>query len=149
MPQSLALVLVHIIFSTKNRGAFMQAPDLRSEIHAYLTATLRSLECQPLQVGGVADHIHILAGLSRTTSLADVVKNLKTSSTKVAKDKGHLHFSWQTGYGAFSVSQSLKDSVISYIASQEIHHRKMAFQEEFRTLLQEHGVAFDERYVWD
>ena len=127
----------------------MQTPDLRSDVHAYITATLRGLECQPLQVGGVADHIHILAGLSRTTSLADLVKNLKTSSTKVVKDKGHLHFGWQTGYGAFSVSQSLKDSVISYIASQEIHHRKMTFQEELRMLLQKHGVAFDERYVWD
>ena len=127
----------------------MQAPDLRSEIHAYLTSTLRALECQPIQVGGVADHIHILAGLSRTSSLADVVKNLKTSSTKVVKDKGQFHFGWQTGYGAFSVSQSLKDSVISYIANQEIHHRKMTFQEEFRMLLQKHGVAFDERYVWD
>ena len=127
----------------------MQAPDLRSEVHAYLTATLGDLECQPLQVGGVADHIHILARLSRTPSLADLVKNLKTSSTKVVKDKGHLHFGWQTGYGSFSVSQSLKDSVISYIASQEIHHRKVTFQEEFRTLLKKHGVAFDERYVWD
>lgn len=113
MPQSLALVLVYIIFSTKNRAAFMQAPDLRSEVNAYLTATLRGLECRSLQVGGVADHIHILAGLSRTTCLAELVKNLKTSSTKAVKDKGHLHFGWQTGYGAFSVSQSLKDSVIS------------------------------------
>ena len=127
----------------------MQAPDLRSDVHAYLTATLRGLECRPLQVGGVADHIHILAGLSRTACLAELVKNLKTSSTKAMKDKGNPHFGWQTGYGAFSVSQSLKDSVISYIASQEVHQRKMTFQEEFRTLLQKHGVTFDERCLWD
>jgi putative transposase len=149
MPQSLALVLVHIIFSTKNRMAFLQSAELRSEVHAYLTGTLRGLQCEPLQVGGTEDHVHILSGLSRTTSLAELVKKLKTSSTMTVKAKGHSHFSWQSGYGAFSVSQSAKESVIAYIASQEIHHRKMTFQEEFRTFLQKHGISFDERYVWD
>ena len=149
MPQSLALVLVHVIFSTKNRVPFLQSPELRSEVHAYLTGTLRGLQCAPLQVGGAEDHVHILSGLARTTSLAELVKNLKTSSTKIVRNKGHSHFSWQSGYGAFSVSHSAKESVIAYIASQEIHHRKMTFQEEFRTFLQKHGISFDERYVWD
>jgi REP-associated tyrosine transposase len=149
MSQSLALVLVHIIFSTKNRMAFLQSPELRSEVHAYLTGTLRSLHCEPLRVGGMPDHVHILSGLSRTPSLAELVKNLKTGSTMAIKAKGHSHFSWQGGYGAFSVSQSAKESVMAYIASQEIHHRKMTFQEEFRTILMKHGVLFDERYVWD
>jgi putative transposase len=149
MSQSLALVLVHIIFSTKNRIAFLRAPDLRSEVHAYLTATLRGLDCDALRVGGVEDHVHLLIGLSRKTSLAELVKSLKTSSTKIVKDKDHRHFSWQSGYGAFSVSQSAKDSVVSYIASQEIHHRKMTFQEEFRAILNKHRIRFDERYVWD
>ena len=110
MSQSLALILVHLIFSTKNRISFLQSSQLRSEVHAYLTATLHALGSEPLQVGGVADHVHLLFGLSRTTSLADVVKNL--SSTKVVKNKGHPDFSWQAGYGAFSVSQSMKDSVV-------------------------------------
>jgi putative transposase len=149
MSQSLALVLVHIIFSTKNRIAFLPSPDLRSEAHAYLTGTLRGLHCEPLQVGGMADHVRILSGLSRTTSLAELVKKLKTSSTMAIKAKGHSHFSWQSGYGAFSVSQSAKESVMAYIASQEIHHRKMTFQEEFRTILKKHGVLFDGRCVWD
>jgi REP-associated tyrosine transposase len=149
MPQSLALVLVHIIFSTKNRAALLQVPDLQSEVHAYLTATLRGLECEPLRVGGVKDHVHILAALSRKTSLAELIKSLKTSSTRMLKDKGHRHFGWQSGYGAFSVSQSAKESVISYVANQEFHHRKMTFQEEFRAILEKHRVAFDERYVWD
>src|SRR5271170_2522079 len=82
MSQSLALVLVHIIFSTKNRMPFLQSAELRSEVHAYLTGTLRGLECDPLQVGGVEDHVHILCGLSRKISLAELVKNLKTSLTK-------------------------------------------------------------------
>jgi len=149
MPQSLALVLVHVIFSTKNRIAFLQSAELRSEVHAYLTGTLRGLQCEPLRGGGMEDHVHILAGLSRTTSLAELVKKLKTSSTMTIKAKGHSHFSWQSGYGVFSVSQSTKESVIAYIANQEIHHRKMTFQEEFRSFLAKHGIAFDERYVWD
>jgi putative transposase len=147
--QSLALVLVHLVFSTKNRIPFLQSPELRSEVHAYLTATLRGLDCEPVQVGGVADHVHVLFGLSRKISLADVVKYLKTSSTKILKEKGYPDFSWQTGYGAFSVSQSMKDSVIAYIANQEIHHRKMSFQDEIRAIMNKHGVRFDERYIWD
>jgi putative transposase len=91
MSQSLALVLVHIIFSTKYRIAFLQSPELRSEVHAYLTGTLRGLHCEPLQVGGMPDHFHILSGLSRTTSLAELVKHLKTSSTMAIKAKGHSH----------------------------------------------------------
>jgi putative transposase len=149
MPQSLALVLVHIIFSTKNRSPFLQSAEVRSQAHAYLTGTLRALDCAPLQVGGVADHVHILCGLSRKISLAELVKNLKTSSSKILKGKGHYGFSWQSGYGAFSVSQSAKEPVFSYIAEQEIHHRKMTFQEEFRALLNKHGIRFDEQYVWD
>src|SRR6266478_8617242 len=129
MPQSLALVLVHIIFSTKNRMPFLQSAELRSEVHAYLTGTLRGLECDPLQVGGVEDHVHILCGLSRKISLADLVKNLKTSSSKILKGKVHDGFSWQNGYGAFSVSQSASKSVFSYIAEQDIHHRRMTFQD--------------------
>jgi putative transposase len=104
MPQSLALVLVHVIFSTKDRRPFLQACEVRSQAHAYLTGTLRALECAPLQVGGVEDHVHILCGLSRKISLAELVKNLKTSSTKILKGKGQDGFSWQSGYGAFSVS---------------------------------------------
>jgi putative transposase len=149
MSQSLALVLVHIIFSTKNRVRFLQAAEIRSEVHAYLAGTLRALECTPLQVGGVEDHVHILCGLSRKISLAELVKNVKTSSTRILKGKGHDDFSWQSGYGAFSVSQSVRDSVLSYIAEQEIHHRRISFQDEFRALLNKHGVRFNERYVWD
>lgn len=149
MPQSLALVLVHIIFSTKHRMPFMQSPDLRSEVHAYLTGTLRGLDCEPLRVGGIGDHVHILTALSRSICIAELVKKLKTGSTKIIKDKGNRHFAWQSGYGAFSVSQSSKESIIAYIATQEEHHRKMTFQEEFRVLLQKHGVPFDERYLWD
>ena len=149
MPQSLARLLVHLVFSTKNRIPLLQSPQLRSEVHAYLTATLQGQDCEPVQVGGVADHVHLLFGLSRTITLADLVKNLKTSSTKMVREKGQRDFSWQTGYGAFSVSESNKSAVIAYIADQEINHRKMTFQEEIRALLKKHNVRFDERYIWD
>jgi putative transposase len=149
MSQSLALVLVHIVFSTKNRIPFLQSLELRSEVHAYLTGTVRGLECDPLQVGGVQDHVHILCGLSRKISLAELVKNLKASSTRIIKAKGHHSFNWQSGYGAFSVSQSAGESVFSYIAKQEIHHRRIDFQDEFRAMLNKHGIHFDERFVWD
>ena len=149
MPQSLALVLVHIIISTKNRKPFLRSVELRSQVHAYLTGALRCLDCSPLLVGGVEDHVHILCRLSRKISLSELVKNLKTSSTKHVKENGHHDFSWQSGYGVFSVSQSAKESVFAYIANQEIHHRKMNFQDEFRALLTKHGIRFDERYVWD
>jgi putative transposase len=118
-------------------------------MHAYLTGTLRNSECEPLRVGGTEDHVHILSGLSRNTSLAELVKNLKTSSSRNFKNRGPTHFAWQSGYGAFSVSQSSKASVIAYIANQEIHHRKATFQDEFRSFLKKYGVGFDERYVWD
>jgi REP-associated tyrosine transposase len=149
MPQSLARLLVHLVFSTKSRIPFLQSLPLRSEVHAYLTATLQGLDCEPVQVGGVADHVHLLFSLARTISLADLVRHLKTSSTKMMREKGRGDFSWQTGYGAFSVSESNKDAVIAYIVDQEIHHRKMTFQEEIRALLKKHSVRFDERYVWD
>src|ERR1700722_10999915 len=89
MSQSLALVLVHIIFSTKNRKPFLRSVELRSQVHAYLTGTLRCLECDPLIVGGVEDHVHILCELSRKISLSELVKNLKTSSTRNLKDHGN------------------------------------------------------------
>jgi putative transposase len=149
MPQSLASVLVHIIFSTKNRLPLLKAPELRSQVHSYLTATLRELNCEPLQVGGVEDHVHLLSTLSRTIAVSELIKNLKTSSTRIVKDKGHRDFGWQSGYGAFSVSPSTKESVIAYITDQEAHHRKVTFQDEFRAFLGKHGIKFDERYVWD
>ena len=96
---------------------------------------------------GQEDSAHI--GLSRKISLSELVNNLKTSSSKILKGKVHHGFSWQNGYGAFSVSQSASKSVFSSIADQEIHHRRMTFQEEFRALLNKHEIRFDERYVWD
>ena len=149
MSRSLAAVLLHVVFSTKNRTFFLQADELRSKTHAYLCGILRNLDCSPVQIGGVADHVHILLGFSRSLTIADLIKKLKVSSTTMIKDTGLLDFTWQAGYGVFSVSESTKESVISYIANQELHHKKLTFQDELRALLKKHCVAFDERYLWD
>jgi len=150
VPQSLARVLVHLIFSTKNREPVV-TPALRTELFPYLSAVLNHDGCPSLRVGGVADHVHLLFGLSRTRCIADVVENVKTSSSKWIKTRDPTlgHFHWQAGYGVFSVSQSNTAEVVKYISNQEEHHRTTTFQEEFRAFLHRHGMEFDERYLWD
>ena len=150
MPQSLSRVLVHLVFSTKNREPFL-SPAVQHELHPYLAGTLDHIDCPSLQVGGVADHVHLLFGLSRTRTIASVAEAVKTSSSKwlKTKDARLSAFHWQTGYGSFSVSQSESDKVVAYIRNQEHHHRKMTFQDEYRRFLELHRVEFDERYVWD
>ncbi len=151
MPQSLARVLVHIVFSTKSRQALLIERRVRAEMHAYLGGTCNELECPVITVGGTADHVHILCSLSRNVSLAQFIGDLKRSSSKWVKTKGRLlsKFSWQNGYGVFSVGQSQVEFVKGYIASQDDHHRKRTFQEEYREFLHRYQVEYDERYVWD
>ena len=150
MPQSLSRVLVHLVFSTKERARVL-TPAIQGELHPYLAVVLRENGCPSLQVGGVEDHVHLLFGLSRTLSLAQVVEIVKTSSSKWIKTKGPqwAGFHWQGGYGAFSVSQSNADEVVRYIEHQAEHHRTLTFQDEFRKFLERHQVPYDERYVWD
>ncbi|MGA2616341.1 MAG: IS200/IS605 family transposase [Thermoguttaceae bacterium] len=151
MPQSLSNVLVHLVFSTKNRRADLKGRDLRKQMHRYLAGVSAKLDCPAIVVGGAEDHVHLLARLSRTVTLADWVKELKRASSLWAKKKNPQwsSFQWQAGYGAFSVSQSQSARVQRYIESQEERHRRSSFQDEFRALLRRHGVAFDEQYVWD
>ena len=149
MPQSLANILTHLIFSTKNREPLLSDKDLRRRAHDYLAAVLKDLRCPALIVGGVADHVHILCQLAKTQSVSVIMEHLKASSSKWLKTQGVRTFSWQRGYGAFSVSQSNVASVVSYIEKQEEHHRTVTFEEEFRLFLKRYRVAFDERYIWD
>ncbi|MEX2142269.1 MAG: IS200/IS605 family transposase [Pirellulales bacterium] len=151
MPQSLSNVLVHIVFSTKHRRPWLRTPEVRSAMTGYLIGTLQNLKCSPLIVGVVEDHAHILCNLHRTLSVAKLVEELKTSSSARIKEEGPqlADFHWQNGYGAFSVSQSNAAQVKEYIANQEEHHRLRSFQEEFRLLLERHGISYDERYIWD
>lgn len=151
MSQSLAKILVHLVFSTKDRAPLLQARALRTELHAYLGGILTHLGCQPIIAGGVEDHVHLLFALSRTCAVADVVKEVKRGSSTWIKPKEPtlVDFAWQNGYGAFSIGSSQIATVRNYIANQEDHHRSISFQDELRTLFQRYEIEFDERYVWD
>ena len=150
MPQSLGKMILHIIFSTKDRQRWLDS-DVRSRLHAYLATICRNLNAELVHVGGVADHVHIVTTLPRTLSQAELVEHIKKTSSKWIKtlDARYRGFFWQRGCGAFSVSPSQLESVLKYLDSQQDHHRTRTFQEEYRELLRRHGVDFDERYVWD
>lgn len=151
MPQSLSAVYLHLVFSTKDRRPFLRDKTVRDALHAYVGGVSKTLDCPPLIVGGVEDHVHLLCRFARTITQAEWVKELKRISNGWLKEHGrdYVDFEWQGGYADFSVSQSNLERVKQYIASQEEHHRKTTFQEELRTLLRKHEIEFDERYVWD
>ena len=151
MAQSLSRLWTHLIFSTKNRFPFLKEAQIRNDIHAYLANVLRSHDCETLIVGGTSDHLHTLFDLSRKHSIATIVKEIKRTSSTWVKDVAPSckKFHWQNGYGAFSVSQSHLDRVYRYIERQEQHHRRITFQDEFRSFLKKYRIEFDERYVWD
>ncbi len=151
MAQSLSALYVHLTWSTKDRVPFLREPTLRKLLHAYLGATSRNLDSPSAVVGGAEDHIHILARMARSITVADWVKELKRVSSVWIKsqDRGLYAFHWQGGYAAFSVSPSNLEQVANYVADQERHHKKMTFQDELRALLKRHGIAWDERYIWD
>jgi putative transposase len=151
MAQSLSNILVHLIFSTKDRHPFLADKQQRVAMHRYLAAVSGRLGCPAICVGGTADHVHCLARQGRTITVAEWVKELKRTSSQQAKTQAASlrGFQWQAGYGAFSVSQSLSRRVERCIEQQPEHHKRFDFKTEFRKLLQAHGVEYDERYVWD
>ena len=151
MAQALANILLHTVFSTKHRHPFLSDPLIRKEMHAYLGGTSRNLGSEPLCVGGTADHVHLLTAHTRTVAVADWVCDIKRSSSLWIKERSdrHTEFHWQTGYGVFSLGLSDRNTIKDYITRQDDHHHNVTFQEEYRRLLNEHGIEFDERYVWD
>jgi putative transposase len=149
MSQSLSAVYVRLVFSTKHRHPFLRDESLLKDLHSFLGGTSKTLECPPLLVGGVEDHVHLLARFGRTITQAEWVKELKRVSNLWLKEKGLANFEWQGGYADFSVSQSNLEQVKRYIANQEEHHRKLSFQDEVRALLTKHQMDWDERYIWE
>lgn len=150
MAQSLARVVLHITFSTKERRPFLRSSELRGALDGYVVGTLANLKCPSIVTRSVEDHIHILCNLARTITIAKLLQEVKASSSEwVKKEQGVEAFYWQNGYGAFSVSESNVKRVTQYIANQEHHHQKMSFQDEFRLLLRRHKIPYDEQYVWD
>ena len=150
MPQSLSAVYIHLVFSTKRRQPFLRDESLRTDLHSFLGGTTRTLECPPILVGGVEDHVHLLARFGRTIAQAEWVKELKrVANIWLKEEAGLADFEWQAGYADFSVSQSNVEQVKTYIATQEQHHRKLNFQDEVRALLTKHKMEWDERYIWE
>jgi len=150
VPQSLAQLLVHVVFSTKNREPCLD-DSVHIELHAYLGGIIGNLDGVLLKAGSVADHIHLLISHPRTCAPADLIQEIKTGSSKWLKTRNprYANFHWQSGYGIFSVSPSHRPALETYLGTQSDHHRKVTFQDEYRKLLRKYGIEHDERYVWD
>jgi REP element-mobilizing transposase RayT len=150
MSQSLSSVLVHLVFSTKNREPFL-TPAIEKELHPYMAKIFRELKSPSLTIDGTRDLVHILFSLARVITIADLVEEIKTSTSKWIKTNGSefRNFHWQKGYGAFSIGQSNVESLKRYILGQKEHHQRTTFQEEYRKFLKAYEVPYDERYVWD
>ena len=148
MPSTHLSLHFHLVFSTKDRHPFI-TDAWRLRLHEYLGGLIRKADAIPEAIGGTADHVHLLVGLRATHSLATFVQDIKQSSSRwIHENIGIKNFSWQPGYGAFTVSVSNCESVKEYIASQIEHHRTKSFQEEYVTFLKKHEVPYEEKYLW-
>ncbi len=150
MSQSLTQLYLHIVFSTKNHVPLIK-PSVRNELYSYIGGVLKNIQCLPIKIGGTDDHIHILCCLSKQITVIKLLEEIKKSSSKWIKTKGEAfsEFRWQDGYGAFTVSPSIVDTVKLYIENQEAHHSKKEFRDEYLELLKTNNVDYDERYLWN
>ncbi len=148
MPQSLVKNNIHLVFSTKNRENMICVEDYE-ELRAYLIGVLSGLGCYLEELGGTENHIHLLFVLNKKLSISEVVGKIKANTSRWFHKRYGKEFSWQSGYGAFSVSQSKVEVVRNYIRNQIEHHRVKGFEEEFREFLKAYDIEWDEKYVWD
>jgi REP element-mobilizing transposase RayT len=148
MPSTHLSLNYHLIFSTKNRTQLI-TDFYRDKLHSYLGGIIRNIGGIPDTIGGTANHVHLLVGLKATHRIDYVLRDIKSGSSEwVHEQEGTHQFSWQDGYGAFSVSSSALPQVRKYILNQMEHHRKKTFEEEYREFLIKSGTKFDERYLW-
>ena len=150
MAQSLSKILLHLVFATKNHVPWIDS-RVRGELHSYIAGACRNIGVEAFRVGGVADHVHVACSLSRTITVSKLLEGVKKSSSSWMKAQGAGYdlFSWQLGYGAFSLGQSQLQTVVNYIDGQEEHHQKKSFKEEYLEFLKRYGIGYDERYLWD
>ena len=148
MSDSYTNLLYHIVFSTKDRRPLI-TPDYEVRLYDYLGGTIRKLGGISLELNGTEDHVHLLAKLRPDCALSEVLRDLKANATGWMHDvfPSLRNFSWQRGYGAFTVSQSNVEAVRQYIARQKEHHRKISFRDEFIQFLQENGIEYNERFI--
>jgi len=149
MSQTLTNLLYHVVFSTKNRENII-FDELREELYPYIGGIIKNEKGCLLSVGGTNDHIHLLIKLSPVNTVSYILQQIKGSSSKWIHEKHQNRlFSWQRGYGAFTVSESNLSNVIKYIKNQHEHHNKLTFREEYLKLLKKHNIKYDEKYLWD
>jgi putative transposase len=148
MSQSFVQIYTHIVFHTKNNKDLIHE-DIEDELYSYMGGILKNLKSLPVKIGGTSDHIHILCTLPKTLALADLVEEIKKSSSKWIKTKDlvYKNFYWQDGYGGFSVSGFHTEVIKNYISNQKQHHKNASYLNEFKTLLDEYGVEYDEKYL--
>jgi putative transposase len=149
MSQSYVQFYTHIVFHTKNNKPLIK-PEIEVELYSYFGGILKNVKSTPIQIGGTADHIHILCTLPKTMTLADLVEEVKKSSSKWVKTKGaeYLNFYWQDGYGGFSVSYSGVENVKRYILDQKKHHEKVSGIDEYKKLLDSYGIKYEDKYLF-
>jgi putative transposase len=140
-------LLYHVVFGTKERAPLI-THALRSDLHQYLGGIVRNLGGTALEINGVDDHVHLLAGVPPTIAVSDFVRKLKSNSSRWASVRTEGRFAWQERYSAFTVSESQVERVGEYISTQEEHHRKMSFRDEYVALLRAHRIEFDDKYLW-
>ena len=150
MPQSLVNLLVHCVFSTKDRRKLI-TPELAERLYPYLGGIARELKMNLLAVGGMPDHTHLLLVLPNTLAISKAIQLLKGSSSKWIHDTfpEHRLFEWQRGYGAFSIGLGDIERTVAYIRNQAEHHSKRSFEEEYVSFVERNGVDYDERYIFD
>jgi REP element-mobilizing transposase RayT len=149
MSHSYSALAVHVVFSTKDRLPDL-SPELAGRLFPYMGGIVRERRGVPLIINGPADHVHLLLSFPATESIAELLRVLKTNSCRWVHEQfpANRRFGWQAGYAAFTVSASRLEQVRRYIAAQQVHHRKVSFQQEFMTFLRKHGLAYDERELW-
>lgn len=147
MAQSLAKILIHLVYSTKNRVPMLPHEPF-VDLHTYCRGILENHKCHLIEMNNVRDHVHVLFDLHRTEALSGIVQQLKIGSSIWLKEQGFKDFDWQDGFGAFSLGQSQRGETIDYFRRQQIKHATVSFQDEFRDFLQRYEIEYDERYVW-
>ena len=150
MPQSLFKILVHIVFSTKNRADLI-APEIENGLFGYIHGIVENNGSKLIIASGTANHIHLLVSLGKKVDIPELIGDIKRDSSVWVKKQGanYSDFYWQKGYGAFSIGQSQVPIVVNYIKNQKEHHKQQNFKDEYRALLKKYEIDYDERYVWD
>lgn len=148
MPQSLFKILVHIVFSTKDRVDLI-APQIENELFKYFHGIVENKGSKLIIANGTANHVHLLVSFGKNLNIPELVGDIKPDSSKWLKTKSFHNLYWQRGYGAFSIGQSQTEAVVKYIENQKAHHQKQDFKDEYRMLLRKYEIDYDEKYVWD